>query len=180
MLFAAFCGCLAGVVLAFGGRSGSCSRRIDITIFLRRSFLPACLPLSTVSFLFTFLASLPHPHLSSPLPLRSFSPHHHLLSSAPPIPTPNHLFPSSPFLSYTYRSLPATYALPLVFTSEEPPTTTPVLFYIYLQPCASYIYKYPHIHIYISVHLGSSLRTASTAVDFAASVLAVRFLVGSK
>ena len=98
MLFAALCGCLAGVALAFAGRSGSCSRRIDITISSRRSFLPASLPSLSYrrcSFLFTFLAPLPYHFLFLPRLLLSSS---------------STLLRRSSCSFYIYRSLPATYA----------------------------------------------------------------------
>jgi hypothetical protein len=197
MLLPPSVGCLAGVVLAFCGRSGSCSRRIDITISSRRSFLPACLPLSIVValFLFTFLAPPPpsSPFLSSPLRLllSSSSPS---LSSAPPV----HLSslrrlsfliligPYPPHTLYRWCLLPRNPRQPLLFCSIY--TFHPVrLIYINIH-IFIYIYKYSHIHIYKCASRFLCCRlvhpttppTASTAVDFAPSLLAVRFLVGSQ
>ena len=140
MLFAALCGCLAGVALAFAGRSGSCSRRIDITISSRRSFLPASLPSLSYrrcSFLFTFLAPLPYHFLFLPRLLLS--------SSSTLLRRSSCSCSSTPLLFV---------AFPFIFIGPYPPHTPGVYFrgtpdchscsvlYILSPLCVLYIYKY--------------------------------------
>lgn len=143
------------------------------------SLLPSCLPSSfIVSFLFTFLA--PSPILTFPL----------LFPYAPIL----FFFIFSPLLLFLFLNTSSLLRLSfLILIGPYPPHT--LCRWCLLERnlrqlllfCSTYtfhpvllIYINIHIFIYISVHLGSPLRTASTAVDFAPSVLAVRFLVGSK
>lgn len=127
-------------------------------------FLPSLLPSCLLAFLllssllfFIYISLSPHPHLSSPpfsSPLRlllfsSTPPSLHHLLSAPPI--PNHLSsllrlsfliligPYPPHTLCRWCLLPRNPRQPLLFCSIY--TFNPT-------PYTSYIYKYPHIHIY--------------------------------
>lgn len=156
MLFAAFGGCLAGVVLAMSGPPWLLPLVASTSPFppVAPSFLSACLPLSIVVALFYLHFALPHPHLSSPLfssPLRLllfiiFSPLLLFLIIS--------LFFAFPFLYLSVLTRHIRSAAGVYFRGTPDNHSCSVLYIPSTLLRIHLIYINIHIFIYISVRLG--------------------------